>query len=130
MKRLAAVLIACLTVPASARACDPGGGQYILRTEALAAALSSVPSPIEPGEPFDLVFTLCSRLGFVTEVRVDARMPAHRHGMNYRPRVSAQPDGGFRAVGLLFHMTGQWEILIEASVAGRSERIALPLDIR
>ncbi len=130
MKRLAAVLIACLAVPVSARACDPGGGQYILRTEALSAALSSVPSPIEPGEPFDLVFTLCSRLGPVTEARVDARMPAHRHGMNYRPRVSALPDGGFRAVGLLFHMTGQWEILIEASVAGRSERIALPLDIR
>jgi len=76
------------------------------------------------------VFTLCSPLGPVTEVRVDARMPAHRHGMNYRPRVSVQPDGGFRAIGLLFHMTGQWEILIEASVAGRSERISLPLDIR
>ena len=39
---------------------------------------------------------------------VDASMPAHGHGMNYEPKVSANNAGHFFAQGFLFHMPGRW----------------------
>jgi hypothetical protein len=44
-----------------------------------------------------------------SQLRIDAVMPQHRHGMNYRPTVAALGDGRFRAEGLLLHMPGLWE---------------------
>ncbi len=41
-------------------------------------------------------------------VGVDAVMPAHRHGMNYRPQLHAVGPGAWRAEGLLLHMPGSW----------------------
>jgi hypothetical protein len=46
-------------------------------------------------------------------LRVDADMPAHRHGMNYRTTVTALGDGRFRAEGLMFHMAGRWRLLFD-----------------
>ena len=40
-------------------------------------------------------------------VEVPARMPEHRHGMNYRPSLTPQGPGRWRADGLLWHMAGQ-----------------------
>ena len=51
-------------------------------------------------------------------VRVDARMPAHRHGMNYRPTVAAAGDGRFAARGLMFHMPGDWELSFDVNPGG------------
>jgi hypothetical protein len=47
------------------------------------------------------------------QVRVTARMPAHNHGMNTQAMVRHIADGHYIADGLLFHMPGQWRILIE-----------------
>ena len=74
------------------------------------------PAPIAISRPFALLVTLCpadARL-----LRVDASMPEHRHGMNYRP--SLQPLGGglWRVEGLLWHMAGRWELRLEVEAAG------------
>jgi hypothetical protein len=56
--------------------------------------------------------------------RVDATMPEHQHGMNYRPRLLEQEAGRWRADGLMFHMAGRWELrfdVVEAS--GRRVRL-------
>ena len=107
-----------------AHACgDPGdklasGAHYTI-------AYRTVPSPIVTGEHFAIDITVCP-LGdapLPRAVRVDASMPAHRHGMNYRPTVIAKGRGRYRAEGLLFHMNGRWEIAFDVVTAGASERV-------
>lgn len=62
-------------------------------------------------------------------LRVDATMPEHRHGMNYRPRVLQQADG-WRVEGLLFHMAGRWELRFDVEQGGRVQSLREPLDVR
>ena len=57
-------------------------------------------------------------------LQVDAWMPAHRHGMNYRPTVRHLGGSRYRAEGLLFHMPGRWEFLFELRAGGETERFA------
>ena len=58
---------------------------------------------------------------------VDADMPAHRHGMNYRPTVSALGGGRFRAEGLMFHMAGRWRVMFRLD---GGEPVSQTLDVR
>jgi cytochrome c peroxidase len=54
----------------------------------------------------------CAKAGPAPKtLKVDAHMPAHRHGMNYAPKVTALGPGRWRAEGLLFHMPGRWELV-------------------
>jgi hypothetical protein len=45
--------------------------------------------------------------------KADATMPAHKHGMNYRPVIRPLGAGRFRIEGMMFHMAGQWELAFE-----------------
>ncbi len=59
-------------------------------------------------------------------VRVDATMPEHRHGMNYRPSVKPLADGSegrWRVEGLMFHMPGRWALQLDVQAAGRTEQL-------
>src|SRR5437762_9673230 len=56
----------------------------------------------------------CAKSGAAPEtLQVDAQMPEHRHGMNYRPevkRLASFPNARhWRVEGLMFHMPGRWE---------------------
>ena len=57
---------------------------------------------------FAIRISLCNPMLELEEV--DAGMPDHGHGMNYRPAVSSGADGVVTADGFLFHMPGTWEI--------------------
>ena len=84
----------------------------------------TVPPAIEVGRHFAVEAFVCARPpAAVTAVRVDAQMPEHRHGMNYRARVSAKGDGLYVAEGLLFHMPGRWQLLFDVERGGRTERL-------
>jgi hypothetical protein len=61
-------------------------------------------------------------------LRVDATMPEHRHGMNYRPVVSAR-SAAYRAEGMLFHMPGRWDVTFDVEGNGRSERLTAVLQV-
>jgi hypothetical protein len=89
-------------------------------------AYRTLPSPIVAGEPFAVEFAACPRAGAAApqSVRVDATMPEHRHGMNYRPTVVAKGDGRYRADGMLFHMSGRWEITFDLVMPSGVERLA------
>ncbi|MBK7080614.1 MAG: hypothetical protein IPH55_07620 [Betaproteobacteria bacterium] len=54
---------------------------------------------------------------------VDATMPEHRHGMNYRPTVVARGTGIYRADGLMFHMPGRWDLLFDLVTPAGTERL-------
>lgn len=79
------------------------------------AALSVGEKGIAVGEPFVVDFAICAGDGRAAErVAIDATMPAHRHGMNYRPTVTALGGGRYRAEVFLFHMPGLWEVVVTA----------------
>ena len=61
--------------------------------------------------------------------RVDMTMPAHGHGMNYRPKVTRVAPGQFRAEGMFLHMTGAWRLVFELPAEGGVTRVAADLDI-
>lgn len=89
------------------------------------------PAPLVSGRHFSLDIVVCPLGGasLPLALRVDADMPAHRHGMNYRPTVRALGDGRYRADGLLLHMPGRWRFLFELSADGRLERLAREVDV-
>jgi hypothetical protein len=63
--------------------------------------------------------------------RVDADMPAHRHGMNYRTTVLALPEPGrYRAEGLLLHMPGRWRLIVELALPQGPLRLTHEIDVR
>jgi hypothetical protein len=124
---LALLALALGVTPAgdAATACEPPHGftpRGRLESGDLVVLYRTLPSAIEIGRHFSVEAVVCgpapSRV-----VRVDADMPEHRHGMNYRAKVSAAGDGRYLAEGLLFHMPGRWQLLIDVEGGGRAERL-------
>jgi hypothetical protein len=62
-------------------------------------------------------------------VAVDADMPAHRHGMNTKPEVSAIDGGTYRAEGMLFHMAGEWVIMVDVTRGDETERASFSVSV-
>ena len=78
---------------------------------------------------FAVLFSVCGP-ATPDSVTVDARMPSHGHGMNYRPTVTALGNGRYRAEGLMFHMPGEWELSFVVQQADASERITYTVVLR
>jgi hypothetical protein len=102
----------------------PAGGRQI-ESARYVLTYRALPPPIAVSRHFALEFALCAKDGTMMpdNVRVDAYMPEHRHGMNYK--VSVKPEGGgrYRAEGLMFHMPGRWELIFELRAAGLTDRL-------
>jgi hypothetical protein len=123
-------LLALAALAPAADACEPAlsgtdaqrvaGEHYVLAWRTAA--------PIKLSEFFGLEIAVCAKDGGAgpAALRIDARMPAHKHGMNYRPKVAALGDGRFTASGLLLHMPGRWEFVFDVdSGAGATRRESL-----
>lgn len=126
MRLAAALLGVLLATPAWADcALDLGRGTgWVVFSDQYLMAFRTDPLRIEVSEPFALVVNVCTRRGGPAELlAVDANMPEHRHGMNYRAAIVAKGDGRFRAEGLLFHMPGRWEITFDVRAGDDSERL-------
>jgi hypothetical protein len=83
------------------------------------------PMRIEVGEPFALIMNICTKNDQPAElVAVDAQMPDHRHGMNYRTRIMSGENGRYRVEGLLFHMPGRWELNFDVRSGEETERLS------
>ena len=57
------------------------------------------------------------------EIVLDAQMPAHGHGMNYRPTVTQLAPDRFRVTGLMLHMAGTWRLTFDLVQADRRTRL-------
>lgn len=92
-------------------------------------AYVTTPDPVTIGTHFVVDMAVCSRddAAAPADVRVDATMPEHRHGMNYRPTVTARAAGVYRAEGLLFHMPGRWDVSFDVVSGGRVHRLTSTL---
>jgi hypothetical protein len=130
MSVVGAAFIACMATIFAAGTAAACGEQLSGATRRIEDAryeiiFSSAPAPIETGKHFSLDFAVCPRggAGSPDAVRVDAVMPEHRHGMNYRPVVVARGGGLYRADGLMFHMPGRWEIRFDVVTAAGTDRL-------
>ena len=56
-----------------------------------------------------------------TAILVDATMPHHGHGMNVVPRILKQGDT-WVAEGMLLHMPGRWEFVVDVQRDHETER--------
>lgn len=122
---LALALLAGAGSPAYA--CDPGlvgAGTERMESERFVVAYRSVPPAIAVGEYFGLDIAVCGKDGASPDsLRVDAHMPAHRHGMNYAPKIEPAGPGRWHADGLMFHMPGLWELRFDVRAAGATDRL-------
>ena len=112
----------------AAQACVPdlpGVAANKLESPRYALAYRTQPERISVGRHFSVELALCADTGtpLPESVKVDAHMPEHRHGMNYKASVTAQPGGRYRAEGLMFHMAGRWEFVFELRAAGKTDRL-------
>lgn len=86
---------------------------------------STRPSAIPANEMFAIDFLICDASGRPAgdvDVRVDAAMPHHGHGMKTSPIVEKGGGGRFAAKGMLFHMSGRWELYFDVRREGVTER--------
>lgn len=107
----------CAAASLPALACDARleGGKSI-ESSRYNIAYRTDPAKVAVGKPFAVDLIVCSKdaAAKIDELRVDAHMPEHRHGMNYKASVKPQGEPGrYRAEGLMFHMPGRWEFLFD-----------------
>ncbi|MFO1325401.1 MAG: FixH family protein [Burkholderiales bacterium] len=126
--RSAAAIVAVAGVAGHAQACGEAlpGAPTIVENSRYAIAYVTAPRPIEVGRHFIVDFEVCPRTDAAApqSVRVDANMPEHRHGMNYRAGVTPVKPGMYRAEGLLFHMPGRWDLTFDVVSGNTTERLA------
>jgi len=121
-----AVVWSAWAVPALADCpLDLGRGTgWVVFSDHYMVAFRPEPMRIEVSEPFSLLFNVCTKTDGPAElVALDAQMPDHKHGMNYRPTIVSLGEGRYRVDGLVFHMPGRWELAIDVRAGEESERL-------
>ena len=119
-----AALLALVLAAGQAAACDrPEGwtGGARLAGALWTAWWRSEPAPIPVGAHFSIRFHLCGPPA--DRVKVRGWMPDHRHGMNYLPAVTLNGSSG-TAEGLMFHMPGRWQMILDVRGAAGRETLA------
>lgn len=116
-------LTAGLTAAGAGHAACPLAANAPSRTEAAPLQMdwTTVPSPTPVGEPFVMRLTVCPAEAKL--VRVDATMPEHRHGMNYRPTFTSLGKGVWKVKGMVWHMPGRWELQVDARLGDKPHRL-------
>jgi hypothetical protein len=66
----------------------------------------------------------------VEEIAIDADMPAHGHGMNYRPVTTRVYAGHYRFTGLMLHMPGTWRFTFVLIQGGKRTRITQEVSLK
>jgi len=127
VRRHAAALIAVAALCGAAQGCELPAGTRI-ESAKYALSFRTEPARLEVGSHFAVLYGVCPKAGAAQPARmgVDAWMPEHRHGMNYKASVTALGGGRFRAEGLLLHMPGRWELLFDLD--GERLRYALRVE--
>lgn len=84
------------------------------------------PDPIPLSEDFVLTWSVSSAepLDGLSLV-ADAWMPSHGHGMNTTPTTTGSGES-WQTDGMLFHMPGDWELVVELRGVGDSTSLSLP----
>jgi hypothetical protein len=104
---------------------------WIAAADGVRIAFVARPLPVPVGRHFEIDFAVCgAALRSGATIAIDADMPAHRHGMNYRTRVETLPGGVYRAHGLMFHMPGTWRVIFDLPLEGRTLRVTREIEVQ
>ena len=114
-------LLASLAATATAACPAPPAGASVMADGSVQAAWQVEAGAIAVGRPFAIIVLLCPADAQL--LRVDASMPEHRHGMNYRSSLKPLGDGRWRVEGLLWHMAGRWELRLDLQSLGLEHRL-------
>ena len=135
----ATLVVWALTAALPARAGDDDCGAALKTPQPWIAAADGAriafvprPTPVPVGQHFSLDFVVCAATPVRRDaaIQVDADMPAHRHGMNYRATVSTVSPGVYRAEGLMFHMPGRWRVIFDLPLEDRTLRLTRELEVQ
>jgi hypothetical protein len=123
-------VLAVSLAAAVADACEvPAGFTPLGRADAdgVLVVFRTIPAPIELGRHFSVDTVVCADAGPAELRRIDATMPEHRHGMNYRPTLARKDHARYVADGFLFHMPGRWQLLFDVVRGERTTRLTADL---
>ena len=117
-----AVLVTLLLM-VPAQACQLPAGWLTMKGSAkqtVRAAISISHDGITVGAPFAVDLAVCDAGNAnIERITIDATMPRHRHGMNYKPSVADLGNDRYRAQSFVFHMPGLWRIVVTAYQSGQ-----------
>ena len=119
--------LSCWTFATKACPITVRGHPQTATSAAHSLAMAVSPGPIRVGEPFSVALIVCDQhdKGFSGTVKATARMPMHKHGMNYQPSVTPQGEGKFILEGFLFHMPGLWQFSFDLRANGQTDRLQI-----
>jgi hypothetical protein len=109
----------------------PAHGRQQVAADGFTVAFVPSVWPIPVGKHFNLSLQICSQTGqtITDALKVDADMPLHKHGMNYRASVKHLGEGNYSADGLMFHMPGRWRFLFAIGSKPQSTRLHQEIDV-
>jgi hypothetical protein len=87
--------------------------------------------PLQVAQHFSMQFQYCrdGQVLALDRFKLDALMPAHGHGMNYAAKVIYLDNGIVETSGLLFHMPGHWQLVLDFEQDGVARHFKLDLRI-
>ncbi len=89
------------------------------------------PEEVPLNRPFNADVTVCSQSEAPPDrITVDATMPAHKHGMNYDPKMVKIDDRHYEIEDLLFHMPGVWRLEVTAYGDDKPHRFTHELNVQ
>ena len=132
--------LASMTLAGAAQAATPAGpcgadlpdkGRQTLQSGATTLVWAPSRWPIPVGQHFSLTVQVCAPEGQTAPqvLRIDADMPLHKHGMNYRTTLKDLGQGRTRAEGLMFHMPGRWRVMVDLAGSPQDLRLSRELDV-
>ena len=128
----AALLTSCLwALPAAACPSADAGFRRLASAEA-EVAYRWDPEQLKVGRFFIAEVVACRSPdgGPVSDIRIDATMPAHGHGMNYRPAATRTAPGHYKFTGLMLHMPGTWRFTIDLLQGAKRTRLTEDISLR
>ena len=112
-------------------ACGFENGERVAQVDGAVLHYRIKSPPLRVAQHFSMQFQLCrdKKVLAIEAFRLDALMPAHGHGMNYKASINWLDDGLVEADGLLFHMPGQWRVSVNLSYDGVARQTRLDIEI-
>lgn len=98
-----------------------------------AVAYKTNPARIEVGKPFSIEVVACvdgENHMAPSRIRVDAGMPMHGHGMNYKPSERKIGPGHSSFDGMVFHMPGHWQITFDVYEGDKRQRLTQKISVK
>ena len=83
------------------------------------------------GSFFSMDFDICkdSKSLPIQDLKINAMMPAHGHGMNYKTEITHLSNYQFKLKNLNFHMPGLWQITLKVITSSSSELFKINISL-